>query len=100
VVSRAGAISIAELCLAQKPTIFIPSPHVTADHQTKNVLPLVAKQSAILLADHEAPVKLGQTIIQIFNNKAQQVSLARNMAAWAKPNATHDILAIIKQLTK
>ena len=100
VVSRAGALSIAELCLAQKPTIFIPSPHVTADHQTKNVLPLVTKQAAILLPDQDAPVKLGPTIIQLLNNKAQQASLAKNMEAWAKPNATHDILAIIKQLTK
>jgi len=100
VVSRAGALSIAELCLAQKPTIFIPSPHVTADHQTKNVLPLVAKQAAILLSDQEAPEKLGPTIIQLLNNQAQQALLAKNMEAWAKPYATQDILTTINKLFK
>jgi UDP-N-acetylglucosamine--N-acetylmuramyl-(pentapeptide) pyrophosphoryl-undecaprenol N-acetylglucosamine transferase len=100
VVSRGGALSIAELCLAQKPTIFIPSPHVTADHQTKNVLPLVAKQAAILLSDHEAPEKIGPMIVQLINNKAQQALLVKNMEAWAKPQATQDILAIINQLAK
>jgi UDP-N-acetylglucosamine--N-acetylmuramyl-(pentapeptide) pyrophosphoryl-undecaprenol N-acetylglucosamine transferase len=100
VVSRGGALSIAELCLAQKPTIFIPSPHVTADHQTKNVLPLVAKQAAILLSDYEALEKLGPTIIQLLNNKAQQASLVKNMQPWTKPHATQDILAIINQLAK
>ena len=98
VVSRAGALSIAELCLAQQPTIFVPSPHVAADHQTKNVLPLVAKQAAILLQDHEVCQKLGQTIIGLMHNKEQQRVLAKNMQPWAKPHATADILALINKL--
>jgi UDP-N-acetylglucosamine--N-acetylmuramyl-(pentapeptide) pyrophosphoryl-undecaprenol N-acetylglucosamine transferase len=100
VVSRAGALAIAELCIAQKPTIFIPSPHVTADHQTKNILPLVAKEAAIVLYDQDAPQKLGQTILNLLNDTKRQSSLATKMQLWARPHATQDILAIIHQLTK
>ncbi len=100
VVSRAGALSIAELSIASKPTIFIPSPHVAADHQTKNVLPLVAKQAAILLPDQEAPEKLGQAIIQLLKDQDQRNTLAHNMRSWAKPHATQHILNLINQLIK
>jgi UDP-N-acetylglucosamine--N-acetylmuramyl-(pentapeptide) pyrophosphoryl-undecaprenol N-acetylglucosamine transferase len=100
VVSRAGALSIAELCLAGKPTIFIPSPHVAADHQTKNILPLAEKKAAIVLSEQEALQKLGTTIIQLLGDPNQQIQLSRNIQLWAKPHATNYIIQTIKQLAK
>lgn len=98
VVSRAGALAIAELCVAQKPTIFVPSPHVTADHQTKNAWPLADKQAALLIEDQAARQKLGPALIQLLHNEAQQKSLVQNMRLWAKPYATADIVSLIHQL--
>ena len=49
VISRAGAISVSELCLIKKPTILVPSPNVAEDHQTKNAMALVNKKAAILV---------------------------------------------------
>ena len=53
IISRAGASSISELCIVGKPVIFIPSPNVSEDHQTKNALAVVEKNAAILLKQSE-----------------------------------------------
>jgi UDP-N-acetylglucosamine--N-acetylmuramyl-(pentapeptide) pyrophosphoryl-undecaprenol N-acetylglucosamine transferase len=53
VISRAGASSVSELCLVGKPVIFIPSPNVAEDHQTKNAKAIVDKKGAILLKKAE-----------------------------------------------
>jgi UDP-N-acetylglucosamine--N-acetylmuramyl-(pentapeptide) pyrophosphoryl-undecaprenol N-acetylglucosamine transferase len=98
VVSRAGAISIAEIGVAKKPAIFIPSPHVTADHQMKNVLPLVAKGAAILVKDHEVPEKLLPTILELVGDKQQRRTLVENMNKYFKPNAAAAIVDVIKEL--
>lgn len=98
VVARAGAGTIAELCLAQKPTIFVPSPHVTDDHQTKNVLPLVAKDAAVLVKDSEAREILGQEIIQLFQSAERRDQLATNIKALARPQATAAIVRTMMEL--
>ena len=62
VVSRAGAISISEICALQKPAILIPSPNVTDDHQTKNAIALSKENAAILWPDSDYG-NLGTTIV-------------------------------------
>jgi UDP-N-acetylglucosamine--N-acetylmuramyl-(pentapeptide) pyrophosphoryl-undecaprenol N-acetylglucosamine transferase len=64
VISRAGASSVSELCLVGKPTIFIPSPNVAEDHQTKNAKAIVDKKGAILLKENELDEKF-ETPFQI-----------------------------------
>ena len=68
IVSRAGAISVSELCIIGKPVILVPSPNVTDDHQTKNALELVENEAAILVKDTEAREKLVDTCIDLVNN--------------------------------
>ena len=98
VVARAGALAITELCMVQKPTIFIPSPNVAANHQVKNVTPLVAKGAAILLEEGEAKNKLGLVLLPLLHNEAQRQRLIQNMKFWAKPQATSDIVKLIYKL--
>ncbi|MHA7877989.1 MAG: undecaprenyldiphospho-muramoylpentapeptide beta-N-acetylglucosaminyltransferase [Bacteroidota bacterium] len=100
VVSRAGALAIAELCLAQKPVIFIPSPNVTADHQTQNIRPLVALKAALMVRDEEAMQTLAPTILQLLQSATQQRRLSHNIKAWAKPQATEAIAKEIIRLAK
>lgn len=68
IVSRAGAISVSELCIIGKPVILVPSPNVTDDHQTKNALELVENEAAILVKDTEAREKLVGTCIDLIND--------------------------------
>jgi len=100
VVSRAGALAVSELCIVQKPAIFVPSPNVTADHQTQNIQPLVAENAALMIKDHEAMQTLAPTILQLLQSEKQQNSLSHNIKDWAKPQATADIVKEIIRLSK
>lgn len=98
VISRAGAIAIAELALAQKPTILVPSPNVTADHQTHNAMPLVRAQAAQLIEDKAATEHLSAAALQLLHDEAQQRLLAQNIQAWARPQAADAIVAQVLRL--
>jgi UDP-N-acetylglucosamine--N-acetylmuramyl-(pentapeptide) pyrophosphoryl-undecaprenol N-acetylglucosamine transferase len=92
VISRAGALSISELCLVGKPAILVPSPNVAEDHQTKNAMALVEKGAARLVHDSEAPVKLVKEALMILENDALAFSLGESIRPLGRPNAA-DIIA-------
>ena len=92
IVSRAGALSISELCLVGKPVILVPSPNVSEDHQTKNAMALVDVNAASLIKDIEAKDKLVDCIIDLSKDVEQRKKLSANVSALAKPNATTDIV--------
>ena len=100
VVARGGALVVAELCVAQKPTIFVPSPNVTGDHQTHNVWPLVEHQAALMIKDGEAMQALSREVIDLSRNENKQKLLAKHMGAWAKPQATDTIVEEAMQLAR
>jgi len=77
VISRAGAGTISELCIVAKPSILVPSPNVSEDHQTKNAMALVEKNAAILVKDAEAGEKLfSQTFdLLLDTNRMKELSL-------------------------
>ena len=91
IISRAGALSISELCIIGKPCIFIPSPNVTEDHQTKNAMALVNKNAALIIKDSEANEKLGNVLLELLNDKIKQTELSNNIKALAKTNAANEI---------
>ncbi len=96
-ISRAGASSISELCIVGKPVIFIPSPNVAEDHQTKNALSVVTKNAALLLKESE--LKMFKTMfLGLINDVELQQKLSKNIKALALPNATKDIVKEIEKL--
>jgi UDP-N-acetylglucosamine--N-acetylmuramyl-(pentapeptide) pyrophosphoryl-undecaprenol N-acetylglucosamine transferase len=95
VVSRAGAGTISELCVAAKACVFVPSPNVAEDHQTKNAQALVDKNAAIMVRDDEAIDKLFPTVLALLRDPERIKELEKNIAALAKPNAANDIAGII-----
>ena len=96
-ISRAGASSISELCIVGKPVIFIPSPNVAEDHQTKNALSVVEKDAALLLKESE--LELFQSkFSELISDEALQQKLSKNIKKLALPNATKDILKVIENL--
>lgn len=100
VVSRAGALSVSELCLVGKPIILVPSPNVAEDHQTKNAMALVKKEAAILVKDVEAKEQLVEALLKLLADEEKQHILSENIKQMAKPNATDEIVNEIEKLLK
>jgi UDP-N-acetylglucosamine--N-acetylmuramyl-(pentapeptide) pyrophosphoryl-undecaprenol N-acetylglucosamine transferase len=98
VISRSGALSVSELCIAGKPCILVPSPNVAEDHQTKNAMALVEKDAALLVSDKEARTKLVDQALKLLFDEARASKLSLNISKLAKPNATEDIVVEIEKL--
>jgi len=99
IISRAGASSVSELCIVGKPVIFIPSPNVAEDHQTKNAKTIADQHGAILLRENELetfPIVF-ETLIK---DKGKQEHLSENINELALPGATTDIVNEIERLLK
>ena len=101
VISRAGASSISEFCLIGKPVILVPSPNVAEDHQTKNALALVNKDSALYVKDAEAPDVLLKTAVKTVTNDEELKKLSENIKKLGLYNSA-DVIAdeVIKLATK
>ena len=97
IISRAGAGSISELCIVGKPVIFIPSPNVAEDHQTKNAMAVVDKGAALIIKETESE-KFQTTIEQLMGCPEQRTLLSENIKQLALPNATNDIVNEIEKL--
>ena len=100
VISRAGASSVSELCIVGKPTIFIPSPNVAEDHQTKNAQSIVDKGGAILIKESELDTQFKTIFNKLILDENLQKSLSENIKKLAKVNATNDIVEEIIKLIK
>jgi UDP-N-acetylglucosamine--N-acetylmuramyl-(pentapeptide) pyrophosphoryl-undecaprenol N-acetylglucosamine transferase len=92
IVSRAGAISVSELCLVGKPVILVPSPHVAEDHQTKNAMALVEKDACLMLKDQEAQSKMLDLISQTLSDESLCKKLSTNIRKLGLPNASKTIV--------
>ena len=99
VVSRSGACTVSELCLAAKPTLFVPSPNVAEDHQTKNARALVDKGAAMMVSDAEAADCGIATALKMVADEELLRSLSENIAKLATPDAAERVAAeILKQI--
>ena len=98
IVSRAGAMSVSELCLVSKPTILVPSPNVSEDHQTKNAMALVDENAAILIKDSEAKAKLINQIIELISDDELQKSLSFQIEKLGISDAADRILNEIESI--
>lgn len=98
VISRSGASSVSELCIVGKPTIFIPSPNVAEDHQTKNAKAISDKNGAILIRESELEAQFETVFSDLISNESKQVELSQNIKKLALPNATKQIADEIMKL--
>lgn len=100
IISRAGALSISELCLVGKPVILVPSPNVAEDHQTKNALALVEKSAARLVRDAEAIEKLLPEAFMLLEKEALMFSLGENIRHLGRPKAADNIATEVFSVTE
>ena len=99
IVSRAGAMSIAEISAVGKPAILVPLPTAAEDHQTKNAHRLVAKNAARWVKNEEAETNLIPEIFQLLQNSDLLQTMSRNVKEFAQPEATKKIVDEILKLT-
>ena len=98
VISRSGACTVSELCLVAKPTIFVPSPNVAEDHQTKNAMALVDKDAAMIVRDSEAVARGMAAAIELTANGERLQRLSRNIASLAIADSADRIVAQIEKI--
>jgi UDP-N-acetylglucosamine--N-acetylmuramyl-(pentapeptide) pyrophosphoryl-undecaprenol N-acetylglucosamine transferase len=92
VISRAGALSVSEICVAAKPAILVPSPNVAEDHQTRNAMALVNENAALLISDADARQKLVDTALSLLADTKRCNTLAENVEKFALPDAASRIV--------
>jgi UDP-N-acetylglucosamine--N-acetylmuramyl-(pentapeptide) pyrophosphoryl-undecaprenol N-acetylglucosamine transferase len=80
VISRAGAMTIAELCVVAKPAIFVPYPFAAEDHQAANAKVLVEKKAALMIRDEEVKTKLMSSLLELVRNEEKMNMLKSNIA--------------------
>lgn len=95
VISRAGALSVSEICLAGKASVLVPFPNASEDHQTENALSLVRQQAALLVKDNEAQDLLIKTALETLVNQKLLESLAKASLSMGKPKAAQEIAATL-----
>ena len=100
VISRSGASTVSELCAAGKAAIFVPSPNVAEDHQTHNAMALVRKDAALLVKDSEAEEKLMASALYLLKDTRKRLSMQKNIAALALPDAALTIAQEAYKLVK
>ena len=100
VVARAGAISISELCLVQKPCILIPLPTAAEDHQTKNARALSDRGAAILVRDDQAVAELGDAIVRLVKDAGERTRLRDAIAGLGQADAADAIAAEVIRLAR
>ncbi|MBY8963752.1 undecaprenyldiphospho-muramoylpentapeptide beta-N-acetylglucosaminyltransferase [Flavobacterium sp. D11R37] len=100
VISRSGASSVSELCVVGKPVLFIPSPNVAEDHQTKNAQAIADKQGAVMLKESQLDTQFQPVFQDLLGNEEKRHKLGSTIKKLARPNATNDIVEEIIKLLK
>ncbi|WP_238784238.1 undecaprenyldiphospho-muramoylpentapeptide beta-N-acetylglucosaminyltransferase [Blattabacterium cuenoti] len=98
IVSRAGALTISEMCLIGKPHILIPYPWASNDHQNKNARILEEQKAALIIKNEEIEKKLVNSTIKLINNSIIKKKMSENLLQLGKPKATNDIVNEILQI--
>ena len=99
VVSRAGSLSISEICASNTAPILVPYPHAAADHQRKNAKTMLENGACIYIEDSELePNKLRNTILELINNPIKISYLKQNSSYMAKPDAAKEIAGLIRSI--
>ncbi len=98
VISRAGALAIAELCIAAKPVIFVPYPFAAENHQESNAMALVAHNAALMVKDSDVRTELVKKLAALMNDATMQEVMSRNLKAMAITNADERIAAKVIEI--
>lgn len=99
VVARAGACTVSELELVGRPVIFVPSPNVAEDHQTKNAQALVLRGAALLVPDASADAEVVPRALELLDDPQKRAGMVRNILELGRPEAAKDVAEIVVKVT-
>lgn len=98
VVARAGACTVSELELVGRPVIFVPSPNVAEDHQTKNARALASCRAALLVPDSEAVEQVVPRALELLADEAARAGMVRNILELGRPEAAKEVAEIVVKI--
>lgn len=100
VIARSGSLSLSEICATSTPSILIPYPYATANHQEKNASELEKANCSICLCEHGLTCDvLEKTVVDLLNNRQKLIEMSKNTSIFSKPNALADIVDELESLT-
>ena len=100
IISRAGASSVSELSVVGKPVIFVPSPNVAEDHQTKNAQAIADQNAALLLKETDITTHFTPLFTALLSDENKRKELSKNFRKLARPHATQNIVDTISKKLK
>ena len=100
VVARAGACTVSELELVGRPVIFVPSPNVAEDHQTRNAQALAAKEAALVVRDDEAAERVVPLALELLADDGRRARMVANISAMGRPDAARDVAKQVIETAK
>ena len=100
IISRAGASSVSELAAVGKPVIFVPSPNVAEDHQTKNAQAIADQNAALLLKETDITTHFPPIFTALLSDENKRKELSENFRKLARPHATQEIVDKISKKLK
>ncbi len=99
VISRAGALAIAELCIAAKPVIFVPYPFAAENHQEENALSLVSHNAALMVRDSDVHIELVKKLKSLLKDSTMQQLMSKNLKLLAVRDADERIAIKVIEIT-
>ena len=98
VISRAGALTISELCIVGKPSILVPSPNVSENHQFYNAKYLLDRKAAIMIEEEKINDELLLYLQKLLESKEIRTQLSSTIRKLARPNAVKEIVSLINKI--
>ena len=101
IISRAGASTCNEIGACGTPSILIPSPNVTANHQEKNARVLSDRDAAVLVLEKDCtPEKLYAEITALLADDSRRAEMSRKLHEMVRIDSTERICDIVEELTR
>ncbi len=97
-ISRSGASTISEICVTNTPTILIPSPNVAENHQYYNAIELFNLNASEMIEEKHLEKKFKTVLTEFWVNNLLRIKMKNNLQKLSKPNATKDIVEVIKKI--
>ena len=99
-VCRAGATTVAELMRTGVPSILVPYPYATADHQTENARAMVDAGASLMIPDSELGARLAGSVIDLLNDTERLSQMAAHARELCRPNAATELAHAVLRLAR
>lgn len=98
-ITRAGAMTVSEICASKTPSVLIPSPNVTADHQTKNAFVVSSKNGGVMIRENDLNADLlYKTIKELVCDNDKLKQMKKNLEPLAVTDSAKRIYDVLESI--